>query len=114
MEIKQFDIWIADLNPQIGTEPGKMRPVLVLQTNLLNLVDHPSTLVSPITSNVKMNSEILRVHIPRGVAGVNRDCDIMIDQIRAIDNKRLTKWIGRLPHSLTIAVKSNIEAVLDL
>lgn len=114
MEIKQFDIWIADLNPQIGTEPGKMRPVLVLQTNLLNLVDHPSTLVCPITSNVKMNSEVLRVHIPRGVAGVNRDCDIMIDQIRAIDNKRLTKWIGRLPHSLTITVKSNIEAVLDL
>ncbi len=64
MEIKQFDIWIADLNPQIGTEPGKMRPVLVIQTNLLNLVNHTSTLVCPITSNVKKNSEVLRVHIP--------------------------------------------------
>lgn len=31
MPIKQFEIWIADLNPQIGTEPGKTRPVLVLQ-----------------------------------------------------------------------------------
>ena len=35
MPIKQFEIWIADLNPQIGTEPGKTRPVLTIQTNLL-------------------------------------------------------------------------------
>ena len=114
MEINQFEIWIADLNPQIGTEPGKTRPVLVIQTDLLNGIDHPSTLVCPMTSNVKKSSEILRVHVPKGIANVNRDCDVMIDQIRAIDNKRLTKWIGRLPDSYITEVKSNIEVVLDL
>ena len=114
MGIKQFEIWIADLNPQVGTEPGKTRPVLVIQTDLLNGIDHPSTLVCPMTSNVKKSSEILRVHIPQGIANVNRDCDIMIDQIRAIDNKRLTKRIGWLPDSFILAVKSNIAVVLDL
>lgn len=48
MVIKQFEIWMADLIPQIGTEPGKTRPVLVIQTNLLNKIPHPSTIVCPI------------------------------------------------------------------
>jgi len=38
MAIKQFEVWIADLNSQIGTEAGKTRPVLIIQTNLLNKI----------------------------------------------------------------------------
>ena len=38
MKINQYEIWIADLNPQIGTEAGKSRPVLIVQTNLLNKI----------------------------------------------------------------------------
>jgi len=63
MSIKQFEIWIADLNPKIGTEPGKTRPVLVVQTNLLNKIPHHSTVVCPITTNVKRDSKILRVQL---------------------------------------------------
>lgn len=59
MKIKQFDIWIADVEPQRGTETGKVGPVLILQTNLLNN-EHPSTVVCPITTNVEKESEILR------------------------------------------------------
>ena len=114
MQIKQFEIWIADLNPQIGTEPGKTRPVLVIQTNLLNKISHPSTIVCPITTNVKKDSDILRVHLKKGMANVHQACDIMVDQIRAIDNKRLTKRIGILPEELIESVKENIQIVLDL
>ena len=114
MAIKQFEIWIADLNPQIGTEPGKTRPVLVVQTNLLNKIPHPSTIVCPITTNVKKDSEILRVHLKKGVAKLQQDCDIMIDQIRAIDNKRLIKKVGDLPSELFRVVKENIIITLDL
>jgi mRNA interferase MazF len=113
MPIKQFEIWIADLNPRIGTEPGKTRPVLVIQTNLLNKVPHPSTIVCPITTNVKMDSEILRVHLKNGTANLQQPCDVMIDQIQAIDNKRLTKRIGVLPDELIGTVKENIQIVLD-
>jgi mRNA interferase MazF len=114
MPINQFEIWIADLNPQIGTEPGKTRPVLILQTNLLNSVPHPSTIVCPITTNVRKDSEILRVHIKQGTANIREACDIMIDQIRAIDNRRLTRRIGILPDELIKKVKENILIVLDL
>jgi mRNA interferase MazF len=114
MSIKQYEIWIADLNPQIGTEPGKTRPVLVLQTNLLNKIPHPSTIICPITTNVKKDSEILRVHIKKGTSNLMQDCDIMIDQIRTIDNKRLMKNIGDLPGDLINKVKENIKIIIDL
>lgn len=114
MAIKQFEIWIADLNPQIGTEPGKTRPVLVIQTNLLNKIKHPSTIVCPITTNVKKGSEILRIHLKKGISNLHQPCDVMVDQIRAIDNKRLTKKLGELPRELIGKVKENIQIVLDL
>jgi len=114
MPIKQYEIWIADLNPQIGTETGKTRPVLTIQTNLLNKIPHPSTIVCPITTNVKKDSEILRVHLKKGTANLHQACDIMIDQIRAIDNKRLTKRLGVLSDELIGLVKENIQIVLDL
>ena len=114
MPVKQFEIWIADLNTQIGTEPGKTRPVVVIQTNLLNKVSHPSTIVCPITTNVKKDSEILRVHMKKGTANLHQACDIMIDQIRAVNNKRLTKRLGVLPDELIDLVKENIQIVLEL
>lgn len=111
--IKQYDIWIADLEPQRGTETGKVRPILVIQTNHLNKV-HPSTIICPITTNVQKDSDILRVHINKGKAGLNENCDIMIDQIRAIDNRRLVRKIGDLPKDLIEKVKENIQIILDL
>ena len=114
MQIKQFDIWIADLNPQIGTEPGKTRPVLVIQTNLLNKISHPSTLVCPITTNIENKTEILRVHLKKGISNLHEDSDILIDQIRAIDNNRLLKRVGNLTVDQIQQVKENILIILDL
>lgn len=114
MQINQFEIWIADLNPQIGTETGKTRPVIILQTNLLNKIPHPSTIICPITTNVQIGAAILRIHLKKGTAGLKENCDIMIDQIRAIDNKRLVMKIGKLPNELIEKVKENILIVLDL
>ena len=114
MSIKQYEIWIADLNPQIGTEPGKTRPVLIIQTNLLNKIPHPSTIVCPLTTNVKKDSEILRIHLIKGTANLQQACDIMIDQVRAIDNKRLIKRIGKLPTELVDRVKENLQIIIDL
>ena len=114
MQVKRFEIWIADLNPQIGTEPGKTRPVLVVQTNLLNKVLHPSTIICPLTTNIQKDSEILRVHIKKGITNLNENCDIMVDQVRAIDNKRLIKKIGELPDNMADKIKENLAIVLDL
>jgi mRNA interferase MazF len=114
MKIKQFEIWVANLDPRIGTEPGKTRPVLVIQTNLLNQIPHPSTIVCPITTRVTKTSEVLRIHLKKGMVNLQKDCDIMIDQIRAIDNNRLINKIGSLPGNLIEKTKDNVKICLDL
>jgi len=113
MKCKQYEIWTADLNPKFGTEPGKTRPVLIVQNNILNKV-HPSTIICPITTNVKMGISILRLNLKRNQAGLKKESAIMIDQIRAIDNKRFLKKIGELPNEMIALVKENIKIVLEL
>ena len=95
MRIQKFRIYLADLNPQIGTEAGKVRPVVVVQTDLLNET-HPSTIICPITSTVIRSAHILRVHLSKGSSGLHEDSDILVDQIRAIDNRRFKKQLGHL------------------
>jgi len=112
MSIKQFEVWLADLNPQIGTEAGKTRPVLIVQTNLLNKISHPSSIIIPITTNVNLEAEILRVHLKKGTTNLLQDSDVMIDQIRAIDNKRLVRKVGVLPKELAEKVIENLKIVL--
>lgn len=113
MKIKQFEVWIANLNPQMGTEAGKIRPVVIIQTDLLNSI-HPSVIVCPVTTNVQSNSDILRVHLKKGMATLRADCDILVDQIRAIDKKRLQKRLGMLPDEVELKIKNSIAIILDI
>ncbi|OGU08831.1 MAG: transcription elongation factor GreAB [Geobacteraceae bacterium GWC2_55_20] len=82
------EIWLANLNPGRGSEPGKIRPVLILQNQALLDAGHPSTLIIPLTTNLVDNAEPLRLRVvARG--DLNKDSDLLVDQLRAIDNKRL-------------------------
>jgi mRNA interferase MazF len=111
MDIKQFEIWLADLNPSRGTEPGKTRPVVVIQTDLLNDT-HPSTIICPITSKVNPDIILLRVHLKKGQ--IDKPSDVLVDQIRAIDNKRLIKRLGKLTKEQIRTLKQNLRVVLDI
>jgi len=111
MKIKQYDIWLADLNPSRGTEPGKTRPVVIIQTDLLNEF-HQSTLICPITSKVNKDIQLLRVQLKKGQ--LDKASDILVDQIRAIDNKRLLKKLNRLTREQIQTLKTNIRVVLDI
>ena len=111
MDIKQFDIWLADLNPSIGTEPGKKRPVVIIQTDLLNET-HLSTLICPITSNVQQEIELLKVHLKKGQ--MDKLNDVLVDQLRAIDNKRFISRLGKLNREQIQQLKSNLKIVLDV
>ncbi len=84
------EVWFADLNPRLGTEPGKMRPVLVIQDQILLDSFHPSTLIIPLTTNLIDNAEPLRIRI-KAQDLLEKDSDLLIDQIRAIDNIRIVK-----------------------
>jgi mRNA interferase MazF len=108
------EVWLADLDSRKGTEPGKTRPVLVIQAQALLDSGHPSTIVIPLTSNLVEDAEPLRVRVPPS-GRLRRQSDLLVDQIRAIDNRRLVKGpMTRLPKGLMTKVGTAIQEVLDL
>ena len=109
------EVWLASLDPPHGTEPGKTRPVLIVQAQALLDAGHPSTLIVPLTTNVVANARPLRVHVPATAGGLRQDSDLLIDQLRAIDNRRLVRGpLGRVPESLMRQVAEAIGEVLAL
>ena len=113
MRIQRGVLYLADLNPRAGTESGKVRPVLVIQTDLLNESGHPSTWVLP--CNTRLSGEnILRVVLPRRIAGNRQECEVMIDQSRAIDNRRLVRMLKPLPALLVREVAAKLRRLGEL
>jgi mRNA interferase MazF len=106
-------LYLADLSPRVGTEAGKVRPVLVIQTDLLSENGHPSTWVLPCTTRTTGGS-LLRVVLPRFIAGNREDCEVMIDQSRAIDNRRFTHVLKPLPASLLREVEEKLRLLANL
>jgi len=108
------EVWLADLDPRRGTESGKTRPVLIVQSRALVQAGHPSTIVVPLTTNLVDAAEPLRVRFPRR-GRLHRDSDLLIDQIRAIDNRRLVgRALCRAPEPLLHRVGEAIREVMDL
>jgi len=108
------EVWLADLDPRHGTEAGKTRPVLIVQAQALLDAQHPSTLIIPLTTNLVDDAEPLRVRIP-SAGRLRRTSDLLIDQLRAIDNRRLTSGpLTRLPAPLMARVSGALRDILDL
>jgi mRNA interferase MazF len=112
--IEHGALWLANLNPERGTEPGKMRPVLVVQCQALLDAGHPSTLVVPLTTNLVDDAEPLRLRV-KAFASLEHDSDLLIDQLRAIDNRRLTSGpLGVCSPVFMRKVQTAIVEILDL
>ncbi|MBI3030733.1 MAG: type II toxin-antitoxin system PemK/MazF family toxin [Candidatus Rokubacteria bacterium] len=111
MEIRKWHVFTANLNPRRGTEPGKVRPVIVVQTDLLNGL-HPSTVICPLTTKTRPEARYLRVHLAPGEAGLKEPSDIMVDQIRAIDNRRLIARLGVISRRSQTRLASNLRILL--
>src|ERR1019366_8073745 len=110
---RRGELWSADINPRRGTEAGKRRPVVVVQSDFLNETGHASRWVLPCTTRITGES-LLRVALPKGMAGNDRDCEGMIDQSRAIDSARFLKQLGRVPTSIMKEVSEKLRRVGDL
>lgn len=111
--MKKYEVWIADLSPRFGTEAGKTRPVVVVQTDLLN-GQHSSTIICPLTTKVLPGLNRMRVHLKTGEAGLSTDSDALVDQIRAIDNRRLLQRLGIIPAEAQAKLDENLKIMLDL
>jgi mRNA interferase MazF len=114
MAFRRGGVYLANFNPSKGTEPGKIRPCIVMQSNLLNNAGHPSTTILPLTTQLIENAAPLRYRVTCR-DGLEFDSDVMLDQTRTIDNRRIN---NELLTTLTGQEVSEIELfwriVLDL
>lgn len=113
MRARRGVLYLADLKPRAGTEPGKVRPVLVVQTDLLNEARHPSTWILPCTTRLT-GENLLRVVLPRSIAGNREECEVMVDQSQAIDNRRLVRALKPLPKSILAEVAEKLRRLGEL
>jgi len=104
MAFKRGELRLARLNPKKGNEVGKLRPVLIYQTDFLNYIDHPTTTILPLSTHLIDNAYPLRYRLLNRDK-IEKDSDILIDQIRAIDNSRIFNDI------LTILSDSELKEI---
>src|SRR3972149_274496 len=112
MEIRRGHVYLGDFNPGIKTKPGKLRPAIVLQSNLVSEAGYPSTVVIPTTTQVVENAGLLRLRLKRGVAGIERESDVLIGQMIAGANESFKREIGALPATLLHELERRIRMVL--
>ncbi len=110
--INKFDIWLASLNPVRGIEVGKIRPVIVVQSNALNEF-HPTIIVCPLSSN-PWSETTYHFIVPTNELGLDRESVILLDQMRAADKSRFIKKIGALPNEYHGSINQKLQIILDL
>jgi len=103
------------VEPRVGTKPGKQRRCLAVQPTEFAQAGLDSTVVPPVTTKTVQGAAFpLRVRIPRGIAGVERDSDVLIDQILAWDDSLFRRELGVLPEDLQEEVKAALRELLDI
>ena len=91
-EIKRGQIYLADLNPVMGSEQGGVRPVVVIQNDVGNRFS-PTIIVAAITAQIKKN---IPTHAPLKSIGLPKESIALLEQIRTIDKCRLIEYVGEV------------------
>ncbi len=114
MNVSRWEIWLANLDPVVGSEQGKTRPVLIISATALNQI-LPVVNVLPITSR-KPNRRIYpnEALISAGTAGLVSESIVLCYQIRTLDKQRLIRKFGtindaKLQNQILDALKFQIE-----
>ncbi|MEQ8905095.1 type II toxin-antitoxin system PemK/MazF family toxin [Ekhidna sp.] len=107
----KFDLWLANLGVKAGTEMGKVRPVVIVQSDILNALN--STIVCPISSS-PWEMTHLQIQLEEGESGLLHDSVIFIDQLRALDNDKLIRKLGTLSMEKQSQLNQKLKQILDL
>jgi len=112
---QQWHLYVVDLEPRIGTKPGKQRPCVAVQPSVFAEAGLESTVILPITSRVsKQDAFPLRVTIPSGICSLRQRSAILVDQVLAWDNALFRRELGVLPEALQDQVRRALREFLDL
>jgi mRNA interferase MazF len=92
--MRRCEIYLVDLNNQVGSEQSGFRPALIVQNEKGNLYS-PTTIICPLTTQSK---HILSTHVflTPAECGIEKDSIVLCEQIRVVDKSRLKRKIGEI------------------
>jgi mRNA interferase MazF len=104
--VSQFEVYVIELDPTIGTEIKKTRPCVIVSPDAINS-NLTTVIVAPLTHTIKSFPS-------RVCCNFNEeDGQIVLDQIRSVDKKRLKKKIGKIDKVTTEQVKSVLQTMFS-
>ena len=108
------EIWWANLpvNPY-GSEPGKRRPVLIIQNDTITRSTIKTTICAVITSNTKLAQIPTNILLEKSVSGLDKTSVINFSQIITIDKTRLSELVMMLPKSYIEKINESIRYTFD-
>jgi len=105
--INRGDIFYADLTPNVGSEQGGVRPVLIVQNDLGNKYS-PTVIAAAITSKTTKNKLPTHVVLEAEKCGLPVTSTVLLEQVRTLDKSRLRSKVG----SVNEDVMKHVDACL--
>ena len=113
MEVVRGDIFIADLDPVMGSEQGGVRPVLIVQNDRGNRFS-PTVICAAMTSKLGKHDLPTHVWIAAQESGLERDSLVLCEQIRTLEKRRLRTKAGHVQGLSMLRVSRALAAALGM
>jgi len=110
---KRGEIWEINLDPTVGVEMRKKRPVVVVSSDAAGRL--PIKLIAPITGwDTRYSNNFWHVKVsPNTNNGLSKESAVDVLQTRGVDTSRFVKKVGRLDAGLMEEIATAIAALVE-
>lgn len=110
---RRGDVWLANLDPVIGSEQGKTRPVVIIQNDVANEYS-PVVIVAAVTTSLDLKEYPTEVRVRAPEGGLKKDSAVLLNQIHTIDKRRMVARWGTLGPETTRRLDEALKISLGL
>ena len=108
------EIWWANLteNPY-GSEPGKCRPVLIIQNNAINRSNIQTVICAAITSSLNQADVLGNIKLEKSISGLDKTSVVNFSQIITVDKTRFKEQVKMLPKNYLEMINESIKYIFN-
>ena len=112
--MERGEVWWAQLQDPVASEPGFRRPVIIIQSNDFNRSRIHTVVAVVLTSNLRLAEAPGNVFVPASESGLPKDSVANVSQVITVDRTFLTEKCGRLPSHLIRSIEEGLRLALSL
>jgi mRNA interferase MazF len=111
--VQRGEVYDVKPDPSVGKEIQKKRPCVIVSANTVNAFSGLSV-VCPITEGVGKVGDIIHIPIRKGEGGTTKDCIVLCEQVKAVDEERLVEKRGNLKADTMHKIDNGLRQILSL